>query len=1606
MTRQQKQRRFANWIRALLRLDSKVQNTGDVGRRILVEPLENRQLLAGDAFNALLGSAHEPNFAVDDHVETGLVGEGELVAEGEPAPDLVAFAKALADSGTQFFGAAWCPFCTEQKELFEDGGKFLPFIEVTNPDRTPNQIATDEGITEYPTWEFPDGSRLTGLQTLDTLSSRAGVPIPQSETPSFDDLQDVSVQIGSPLHIPIDAYDPDGDPLTITVTSSDSSLVEAEVLQGNRSLLLNVAGFGDMVFELFENRAPAPTGRVIELAEDGFYDGVTFHRVIDNFVIQGGDPTGTGAGGSTLGDFDDQFHLDLQHNRTGVLSYAKSTDDTNDSQFFITEGPQRFLDFNHSVFGQLVEGEDNREAISNTATNASDRPTNTVTIESASVFTDNENGVIVLRPTGSGTGTATITVTVTDSDNNSTSQTFEATVTQDTANGAPFLNPISTVETDVNTPVQLTLTSQDAESDTPVYSVQAIGNTSFGLEVDSSTGVVTVTPPTDFTGQLQFVATVRQSTTATTSSQDDNQVVTVQVNETAVGTPTSVDLDAASDSGTSDSDNITNANSLTFTVAGTTSGANVQILADGVVVGSATASSSTTQVVVTNAAAINEGTVAFTATQTSGAQTSDASPALNVVLDRTQPGLIGDGVIPSTAVVGQELAVNLELPGEGQGLTYALTTNPAGMTLGATDGELRWTPASGQVGAQTVGITMTDVAGNQRAQDFSINVIEDPDIRIGLNLVDDGGQPITRVDVGQTFTVQVTVEDLRGFSATGVFAAYVDLVFDSTVIQPIANNPIENITPFTNDPSGDANTPGLINELGGFTGESTPTGSGERVLAEVTFTAVAAGSTGLTLNAADDPGNDVLVFSENQAVSSDRIDFSSIALDVGADFTLADDVFNFDEDAGQQTLDVLANDTTGNSTLTIVSVGATSGGGIATVASGGGSISYTSAANFNGAETFTYTVENQDGIQATATVTVQLAAVNDPPLALNDSFSVAQNSTNNVLDVLANDNSGVDDSNGESLTVTAVSVGSEGGTLSVTGSGTSVTYSPRADFTGTETFTYTLSDGLGGNSTGSVTVNVDVANPPPVVQNDSFNVTEDAAQATFDVLANDTTDDSTETLSISAVQSSFQGSTFQVSSDGLSVIYAPGPNFTGQEIIGYTVRDSGGAEATGLVTFTVAAVNDAPDALNDTATAIASEATTAISVLANDVDVDGDSLTITAVTQPSSGTVTIASDGQSVLFAPASSSFEGTVTFTYTIEDPSGESDTATVQVDVRDFVPRAFTGTVAFGSSGSNSVLSRIPIQLTGTDFAGQAVSLNTTVGADGGFSFDNLPPGDYTLAREALPFLHDSGETIQINSAQGDGDLATEMVVQGNLRPEFFDIRDFLGSTFSNSLVVAVDDAGAPAWTSGVGEWASFSTLDVNVDDSDNFNVSGVDGSATNVSGTIAISDSSTRAFQAGRESNFRLLRIPGTPSDVGVVEDAGSSGAGEGEGESSQADSSVANESVNTLVGEGEATPPVTIGNEALPTPQIVEVARTDIVERAAPNQVLRQLLGSANRDQVLATNAPDSAAVDEAMKDVLPSLRVGLSNDLQDALSADNDQSLEVNDELISRLGRLR
>ncbi|NOX63642.1 MAG: peptidylprolyl isomerase [Chloroflexi bacterium] len=114
---------------------------------------------------------------------------------------------------------------------------------------------------------------------------------------------------------------------------------------------------GDMTLELFADKAPQTVNNFVFLAREGFYDGVTFHRVIKDFMIQSGDPTGTGRGGPGY-RFPDEFHPDLKHDGPGVLSMANAGPNTNGSQFFITHVATPWLDGKHSVFGRLIDGEE------------------------------------------------------------------------------------------------------------------------------------------------------------------------------------------------------------------------------------------------------------------------------------------------------------------------------------------------------------------------------------------------------------------------------------------------------------------------------------------------------------------------------------------------------------------------------------------------------------------------------------------------------------------------------------------------------------------------------------------------------------------------------------------------------------------------------------------------------------------------------------------------------------------------------------------------------------------------------------------------------------------------------------------------------------------------------------------------------------------------------------------------------------------------------------------------------------------------------------------------------------------------------------------------
>jgi cyclophilin family peptidyl-prolyl cis-trans isomerase len=141
---------------------------------------------------------------------------------------------------------------------------------------------------------------------------------------------------------------------------------------------------GTIVVELYRDKAPKTAENFVTLANKGFYNGILFHRVIPGFMVQTGDPTGTGRGGPGY-SFEDEFGPDLKHTGAGILSMANSGPNTNGSQFFITLEATPWLDGKHAIFGKVVEGQSVVEAIASADRDALDRPRKEIAMKQVTV---------------------------------------------------------------------------------------------------------------------------------------------------------------------------------------------------------------------------------------------------------------------------------------------------------------------------------------------------------------------------------------------------------------------------------------------------------------------------------------------------------------------------------------------------------------------------------------------------------------------------------------------------------------------------------------------------------------------------------------------------------------------------------------------------------------------------------------------------------------------------------------------------------------------------------------------------------------------------------------------------------------------------------------------------------------------------------------------------------------------------------------------------------------------------------------------------------------------------------------------------------------------
>jgi VCBS repeat-containing protein len=330
------------------------------------------------------------------------------------------------------------------------------------------------------------------------------------------------------------------------------------------------------------------------------------------------------------------------------------------------------------------------------------------------------------------------------------------------------------------------------------------------------------------------------------------------------------------------------------------------------------------------------------------------------------------------------------------------------------------------------------------------------------------------------------------------------------------------------------------------------------------------------------------------------------------------------------------------------------------------------------ADIFTYTVsDGQDGTD-TATVTITITGVNDVPIANDDGgvgYTADEDITFTTANVLDNDS---DPDTSDTLTIVSIDTNGTIGTVIDNQNGT-FTYSPEANFNGSDSFTYQICDTNDACDAATVTITVDPVNDPPVANDESATTPEDVP-ITVNVTNNDTDVDGNLDPSSATVVSGPANGTADDNGDG-TFTYTPNLNYSGPDSFDYQVCDTGLPVHcdTATVTITVEAIDDPPDAKDDAYTmnkgdTLDTAARGLPGVLDNDVDEEGDPFTITAVnsddgavgntiTLPSGALLTLNADG-SFIFTPRPN-FRGEDLFTYTISDGDGRSDTATVLITV-----------------------------------------------------------------------------------------------------------------------------------------------------------------------------------------------------------------------------------------------------------------------------------------------------------------------------------------------------
>ncbi|RLJ15886.1 hypothetical protein DJ031_16435 [bacterium endosymbiont of Escarpia laminata] len=410
--------------------------------------------------------------------------------------------------------------------------------------------------------------------------------------------------------------------------------------------------------------------------------------------------------------------------------------------------------------------------------------------------------------------------------------------------------------------------------------------------------------------------------------------------------------------------------------------------------------------------------------------------------------------------------------------------------------------------------------------------------------------------------------------------------------------------------------------------------------------------------------NDSFTYTANDGTADSAVATVNITVTPVNDVPVAGADSGTVDEGGTVTIDLLANDTDGeNDSLSVAGLILPSHGNL--INNQDGTVVYEHDGGETTSDSFTYTAFDGTANSAVTTVTITINPVNDVPVANDDGFSVGFNSSNNSFDVLFNDT----DAEGSALTInTPLGATSSGGVVSTDGS--TITYTPASGFDGTETFTYSMTDGTANSADATVTVIVSDNQAPVITEGVSTAVTmdEDGSPLAF-ILTLHATDTEGDTLNWSIDTQAANGTaTANGPGDVKVILYVPNPDFNGADSFVVAVTDGTNSD-TIIVNVTVTAQPDAPEITEGATTTVNMDedgSPTAFALTLNASDADGDTLTWSISSAATKGAATASGTGASkVIGYTPNADANGTDTFTVQVDDGTGSTDTIDVTVNI-----------------------------------------------------------------------------------------------------------------------------------------------------------------------------------------------------------------------------------------------------------------------------------------------------------------------------------------------------